>query len=245
MVSKNGIVITIIWAVLTAAGETLVLVLHPFPVGVSAESTIVDWAFEFLTILAIPVVMFVITMLIYSAIKFRHKGPPNEDGPPIRTNGTIVGAWLIITTALTVFMIIQPGILGLNELHARSHEPVDLVIQAESSQYLWKLTYPEQNVTTFTEIVLPVGKHVRFDVTSTDVIHAFWIPAFRGKIDAVPGLTTAVHVTPTETGSFEDDPGLRLQCAELCGVGHGIMRVPVRVVEQAEFDAWVTANSGK
>ena len=118
-------------------------------------------------------------------------------------------------------------------------------MQVEASRFLWKLTYPEQNVTSFTELVLPLGKHVRFEITSTDALHSFWIPAFRGKIDAVPGLLTTVYATPERTGSFDDDMNFRLQCAELCGVAHGAMTVPVRVVEQGEFDAWVADNRAR
>jgi cytochrome c oxidase subunit 2 len=59
------------------------------------------------------------------------------------------------------------------------------------------------------------------------------------KIDAVPGRTTQLFVTPTKTGTREDDPGLRLLCAELCGAGHGIMAIPVRVLTEDEFNSWV------
>ncbi len=87
--------------------------------------------------------------------------------------------------------------------------------------------------------MLPMGQRVRFDVTSIDVLHAFWIPAFRMKIDAVPGMVTTVYATPDKTGTFQDDYGFRLQCAEMCGTFHSKMMLPVRVVETGEFDDWV------
>ncbi len=240
--SRPALVVVLIWAVLTAVGEVLVVAVDFFPLNAAEEANIVDGAFRVLSILAVPVAAFVIAMLLVSVTRFRTRGEPSQDGPPIFTNPRVVTAWLAVTVGLTILMIIYPGIIGLNELHASSHKPVDLVIQVEASQFLWKLTYPEQNVTTFTELVLPVGQHVRFDIEATDVVHAFWIPAFRGKVDAVPGLITHVYATPSKTGSFEDDSNLRLQCAELCGVGHAVMRAPVRVVEQAEFDAWVSEH---
>jgi len=100
-------------------------------------------------------------------------------------------------------------------------------------------------VTSYGEIVLPVDRRVRFEVTSTDVVHSFWVPAFRMKVDAVPGLTTTVYITPNRTGSLADDNGFRLQCAELCGFGHYVMGVPVRVVEQGEFEAWIAQQGGR
>ena len=75
---------------------------------------------------------------------------------------------------------------------------------------------------------------------SHDVIHSLWIPAFRGKIDAVPGITTKVTATPDLLGTFEKDVNFRLQCAELCGAGHALMSMPVRVVERAEFEDWLS-----
>jgi cytochrome c oxidase subunit 2 len=77
------------------------------------------------------------------------------------------------------------------------------------------------------------------------VVHSFWIPAFRMKIDAVPGLWTTAYVTPEDTGSTKDTSVMRLQCAEMCGFGHFAMRAGVRVVEQADFDAWVAEMKSK
>ena len=88
-----------------------------------------------------------------------------------------------------------------------------------------------------------MDNHVRFEITSRDVLHSFWIPAFRAKIDAVPGLTTTTYATPDRIGSFDEDINYRLQCVELCGVGHGEMTIPVRVVEQSQFDDWIAQQA--
>lgn len=87
--------------------------------------------------------------------------------------------------------------------------------------------------------MVPLGKRVRYDVRSKDVLHSFWVPAFRTKIDAVPGLVTQVRITATETGTMDDDINLRIQCAELCGAGHATMMLPVRVVSDAEWNDYV------
>ncbi len=93
-------------------------------------------------------------------------------------------------------------------------------------------------------IKLPVGEETKFEIHSVDVLHSFWIPAFRIKIDAVPGRTTFMSVKPDVIGNYGADPAYRVQCAELCGVNHTIMRARVDVVPQEEFDSWVESAQG-
>jgi cytochrome c oxidase subunit II len=82
--------------------------------------------------------------------------------------------------------------------------------------------------------VLPVDRPIDFKIRSKDVIHSFWVPQFRLKSDAVPGLTTEIRVTPNKTGNYE------VVCAELCGLGHSTMRQFVRVLPAKEFQSWVS-----
>jgi cytochrome c oxidase subunit 2 len=84
---------------------------------------------------------------------------------------------------------------------------------------------------------------VKFEITGTDVLHSFWVPAFRMKIDAVPGKVTTLYVTPTVVGAFDDDPNMRVQCAEICGTGHARMRTQVVVVEPDEFEEWLAESA--
>ena len=228
------------WIALAVAGEALVVQWDLFPLAAAEEAHIVDDAFRLLMVLAVPVFAFGLALLVYSALRFRRVGESAEDGPPIRSNGLVVGAWLAVTTGLTAVMIVHPGMTGLADLRHRFSQAPDLVVQVEGGQWYWKATYPEYGVTTFNEMVLPVGQRVRFEITSKDVLHAFWIPAFRMKIDAVPGMITTISAKPDILGSLETDAGFRLQCAELCGLGHSVMEAPVRVVTADQFKAWVT-----
>jgi cytochrome c oxidase subunit II len=84
------------------------------------------------------------------------------------------------------------------------------------------------------ELVLPVNRPIDFRIQTKDVIHSFWVPQFRLKSDAVPGLTTAIRLTPDKVGRYE------VVCAELCGLGHSTMRQFVRVLPAAEFNSWVS-----
>ncbi|HEU0021511.1 MAG TPA: cytochrome c oxidase subunit II [Dehalococcoidia bacterium] len=236
---RDFLAVALLWAVLTLAAELIILSWDVLPLAASKEALVVDHAYRVLTALAAPVFAFVVSTLLYSALRFRRMGTSEEDGPPIFFNRSVVATWLAVTTALTLLVIIYPGTTGLLELRRHAKADTDLVVQVEGSRWAWKTTYPQQGVVTYGEIVLPVGQTVRFDVTATDVLHSFWVPAFRVKVDAVPGRVTTVYATPNRTGSMADDSGFRLQCAELCGFGHYLMRAPVRVVEPAEFEAWL------
>ena len=88
----------------------------------------------------------------------------------------------------------------------------------------------EQQIPT---LVLPVDEKVRFELTSPDVIHSFWVPAFLFKMDVIPGKTNAFELTPDKVGTFVG------KCAELCGTYHSQMLFNVKVVERAEFDAYI------
>ncbi len=228
-----------IWAVLSLLGYALVLNFHPFPLAASEQAETIDNAFTLLTLLAVPVFTLVVAVLVYSVLRFRSKDRPTEDGLPLRTHRPLVVIWLLVTLALTVAVIIHPGVTGMHELRAHTEEEAELLVQVEGGRWFWTVTYPGHNVTSRREMVLPMDTDIMFEVTARDVLHAFWVPAFRMKIDAVPGMTTRVHATPNKLGSFEDDPGFRLQCAELCGTGHALMRIPVRVVTEEEFQSWI------
>tara|TARA_B100000315_G_scaffold132101_1_gene121551 strand:+ start:650 stop:1396 length:747 start_codon:yes stop_codon:yes gene_type:complete len=240
-VKTHALLAFLLWAVLTAVGEVLAVTWDYFPLAAAREAEIVDDAFYALVVMSVPVIAFVLAAVIYSILRFRQRGDQLEDGPPIHTNRGVVIGWFTVTSLLTVVLIIFPGTLGLLDLRDHTDAEEQLVVQVQSSRWIWIMTYPEQGVTT-TELVLPIGREVRFEVSATDVLHAFWVPAFRMKIDAVPGQKTFVYATPDRIGTFDDDPGYRLQCAELCGPGHADMRASVRVVEPGEFEAWVAEN---
>ncbi len=241
--SKHALIVIAIWIALSLGGIALGLRYTPLSGGASDQATVVDDAFVLLTLLAIPVFTSVLTVLFYSSLRFRARGAHSEDGPPIRSNNPFVVLWLVLSTALTIGVIIHPGITGVNELRAHEGKDVDLTVQVQGTRFAWFVEYPEHNIKANRELVLPVGAVTRFYVTSKDVIHSFWIPAFRVKIDAVPGMTTSVVATPNRIGTFEQDVNFRLQCAELCGVGHATMSIPVRVVEESEFEAWVAEQT--
>lgn len=236
---RDFLIVAILWVLLTAVGIFLVLQTNIFPARAAEEAELIDDAFQLLLLLGTPVFTFVIAGLVYSVIRYRQPGDTPEDGQPIRTNRFVTWTWFIVTSGLAIFIVFNPGLKGINEL--RSNRNAELVIQVEARKWAWNYTYPEYNLTfeEAEELVLPVDRRVRFEITSMDILHSFWIPAFRMKVDAVPGQTNVLYVTPNQTGSFEDEFNIRVQCAELCGTGHPRMRTGLRILEQEVFDAWV------
>ncbi len=231
-----------IWAVATVAVEYLALSVDLHPFAASREARISDHAFDLLLYYAIPVFTFVIVVVGYAIV--RHRAAPDDDGdgPPIRNNAAFTGVWMVVTSALAVLVIIHPGFTGLDEL--RAEPDADLVVDVEAEQWKWTYTYPDSGVSTQDTLVLPVDTRIRFRITSTDVIHSFWVPAFRIKQDAVPGIVTETMVTPEVVGTFADQDVLRVQCAELCGMGHARMWTTVRVVSGPDFDRWLEGAGG-
>lgn len=245
--NRDVFYVLVLWVLFSALGLTVVTLFSPFPVAAAEEANIVDEAFTFLTYLAVPIFSLVVAMLVYSGFRFRKGGTPSEDGPSIRSNRSFIVAWLIVSTVLTVVVIIHPGITGLNEIRASENKPADILVEVEGQRFMWTVTYPQYGVFSRKELVLPVNEHARFNITVSEnkpaVLHSFWIPAFRIKIDAVPGIITTAAATPIMIGTFDDDVNFRIQCAEMCGIAHNAMRLPVRIVERSEFDSWLAEQS--
>ena len=210
----------------------------------SKQGEFIDEAFILLMVLAIPIFTLVVTLLGYVVFKFRAKDGDLEDAAPVRTHKKWVGFWLAWTTILCLVVIVHPGYTGLIELrHTNDQEP-DLTVNVTGRRWQWIYEYEGRDVSLFSKddmLVLPNDSLIRFIITAEDqdVVHSFWIPAFRMKIDAVPGLTTSMDVSTTEIGHFNDDVNFRVQCAELCGMDHSLMFTRIEVVEPAEFEQWI------
>ncbi|MBC7970449.1 MAG: cytochrome c oxidase subunit II [Verrucomicrobia bacterium] len=121
---------------------------------------------------------------------------------------------------------------GVGSMPGAKDPSKEFVIQANGLQYAWIFTYPASGVVAG-ELHVPVGREVLLNISASDVIHAFWVPEFRLKQDAVPGQPTELRFTPNRIGEYP------VICAELCGPYHGAMRTKVIAESPADFAAWV------
>jgi cytochrome c oxidase subunit 2 len=155
-----------------------------------------------------------------------------------------------VYTAIPVAIVIVLFALSFGtEDRASSVSPTpDVTLRAEAFSWGWRFTYPGEGVEVVSEpsgegvpgpeIVLPLGETTRIELTSNDVIHAFWVPDFLYKRDAIPGRVNVFDVTPTDLGAYHG------VCSEFCGLHHAYMTFTVRVVPPSEFDAWVASDGG-
>lgn len=148
----------------------------------------------------------------------------------------LVGGVAFPTVSLAILLVFGLSLLP-NWTEAKSPK---LRVHVTAEQFWWRLAYELGDggtVETANELHLPAGATVEFALDSTDVIHSFWIPALGGKMDAIPGRTNAMRLTPTKPGTY------RGVCAEFCGVSHALMAFPVLVHEPADFAAWLEAEA--
>ena len=205
-----------------------------------------DWLLVIITVIT----LFVLALLITVVVKFNARANP----VPSRTthNSVIEVAWTLIPVLILVGIAVPSFRLLFEELDIPK---ADLTVKATGKQWYWSYAYPDNGKFEFdsllaqdkqprllgvdNELVVPVNKVVRVQVTGADVIHSFAVPAFGIKIDAIPGRLNETWFKATKTGMFYG------QCSELCGRDHAFMPIAVRVVSDQDFAAWVESAKKK
>ena len=165
------------------------------------------------------------TVAIYCVVRFRAKPGDMRDGAPIHGNTRLEVIWVTIPFLMVTALAIY-GWITLDDIEAK--QPNEMVVNVTGQQFTWTFEYPARSSTP-RSWCCPKDRPVEFRIHTKDVLHSFWVPQFRLKSDAVPGLTTKIRVTPNRVGNYE------VVCAELCGLGHSTMRQYVRVVPAAAF----------
>jgi cytochrome c oxidase subunit 2 len=230
----------IIWAVLSVIGMVLAIILIPLilPAGGSSLVNSDDFSLILLTVLAVPVALFVFVFLGYSMIVFRVEGRPTEDAIPLKPRPGLQIGWMGITGVLCLFLVIYGLMAFYQEAVAAPTSP--MIVQVTGQQWLWTFYYPQYGASSQGQILeLPVNRPVQFEVTSKDVLHGFAIRDLGVRVDANPGeMTTTSVVTPDQIGSYT------VVCVELCGLYHSYMWSAVHVVSESSFDSWITSQGG-
>src|SRR4051812_8024745 len=229
----------VIGLITSACGIALGLLINWFPTQASEEGQKIDTLWDVLVIVSVPIFVLVETIVLYSVWKFRMRpGEELKDGPPIHGNTRLEVIWTAIPAILLVALCSYAYVV-LRDIETA--DASEMKVRVVGEQFTWTFYYPGAGgkEVASPQLYLPEGKQVKFDVQSKDVLHDFWVPAFRQKIDAVPGITTHFRVKPIKTGTFP------VVCAELCGLGHAVMRQSAHVVSAAEFDKWLSAQRAK
>ena len=210
----------------------------------------IAWFHNWLLIIITVITLFVLALLVTVVVKFNHRSNPV---PSRTTHNTLIEvAWTLIPVLILVGIAVPSFRLLFQELDIPK---ADLTVKATGKQWYWSYAYPDNGKFEFdsllaqdkqprllgvdNELVVPVNKVVRVQVTGADVIHSFAVPAFGIKIDAIPGRLNETWFKATKTGMFYG------QCSELCGKDHAFMPIAVRVVSDQEFTAWVATAQKK
>jgi cytochrome c oxidase subunit 2 len=191
-------------------------------------------------ILGITGVIFVLveSALIVFVIKYRRgRRPRDAEGAAVHGNTRLEIIWTVIPI-LIVFAIIAVVFAKLPDVKdvPPANAANSLNIQVEGHQFYWLFRYPGGRV-SIDQMVVPVGDVVNLTVNAADVIHAWWIPALAGQIDAIPGRTNHTWFQATKEGTYVG------QCAQLCGVYHAKMTASVKVVSEPQYRAFLAAHA--
>lgn len=189
--------------------------------------TLIDRSFYFIIGFSFVFLFAITLVMIWFVIRYRRS--KNQKPSDIRGNWILETIWIILPTFIAISMFISgwESYTGLRNVPEGALE-----IEVTGQSFSWLCYYPNGKETE-NEIVVPVNTPVKLNITSTDVIHSLFIPAFRIKVDAVNGIYTYAWFLPEKTGEYF------FQCTEFCGTGHADMTGVVKVVSQDEYDEWV------
>ena len=204
-----------------------------FPKPAAEQADRIDFVFWFVTIICIAIFSVVASVIVYAVFQFRAKPDDDSDGPPIHGHTGLEIAWTAVPAALVTAISIASAVALAKNDHLPKHH---IVVKVTAQQFAWKFTYPSFNNLESGTLYLPKGEAVELKLHALDVIHSFWVPQFRQKQDAVPGITTRLVITPKRIGTYP------VICTELCGLGHAVMRSRAIVMKPAAFRAWAQGH---
>ena len=209
-----------------------------FPENVSTFGDRIDATYGAIFIVTAVAFVIVEAALLIFIVLYRHR--PGRRAQPIHGNTRLEIAWTLLPAVGVLFLAGTSVNVWLDIKKAERFPRGALELAVRAKQFEWNATYPgadgrlgtPDDFTKRNQLHVPVGRPVRVTLTAEDVIHSFFLPHFRVKQDAVPGMEIPVWFEATRTGEYV------LGCAELCGLGHYRMRGKVTVHTAAAFDAW-------
>jgi len=229
---RRGSIVALLALALIAGGVAAAVALVPawLPEDASRQAGRIAFVFWFVIAICIVIFAVVAAVMIYAVMHFRVPEDDLEDGPPVHGHTGLEITWTVIPFLLvTSIAIVSAIVLSRNDAQAQDTLHVNVTAQ----QFAFTFSYPDAKNATSPVLRLPKGRSVELYMRSLDVIHSVFVPQFSVKEDVVPGLVTQLHITPTRLGTFP------LECTELCGLGHSLMRSQAIVMTPAAFDAWL------
>jgi cytochrome c oxidase subunit II len=240
---------------ITGAGRAFAGLGHPTPwqIGLQEAGSPVMadliWFHHLLLGVITFICLVVLTLLVWVIVRYNRR----SNAAPARTthHTSLEVAWTVVPIAILVFIAVPSFRLLFLQQNV---PPAEVTVKATGKQWYWTYGYPDQGkfefdsvmikdsdlkpgqprlLTVDNEIVVPVGKVVRVQVTGADVIHSFAVPSFGIKIDAIPGRLNETWFKAIKEGVYYG------QCSELCGKNHAFMPITVRVVSEDAFKSWI------
>ena len=245
---NHALRIVSIWVVFALAADLLIYFAwgpHLPPGTMSSSAASQQFDLKVITVMAAPVMLFVLIYFSYAMIVWRHREGDDEDGPALFGHTGIQAGWIIGTAVIVLSLfvfgtveLIKPNGAGAGEGPAPIWKPNGAPLQIQVIGQQWKFTYrfPQFGGFETTALLLPVNQWVEFHVTSIDVIHSFWAYQLGVKADANPGVDNVAYTEPQHLGL------VTVRCAELCGLWHGAMYDYGKVVPTAAFRSWATST---
>ncbi len=236
---KTVVRLVAIGVVAAGIGIVLGLLIPWFPPEAATQAHTIDTLYYVLIIVTVPVFVLVTAVVLFCSWRFRMRpGEERIDGPPIHGNTRLEVIWTALPATLIGSLVVYAGIV-LHDIGVQ--KPNEITIGVVGRQWLWSFSYPAYHDAQGKEIVtpqlvLPINKPVYFKINSVDVIHTFYVPAFRLQEDAVPGITTSFRATPDRIGSYP------VFCTQLCGYGHSTMRTTLHIVTPSAFQTWLAQH---
>ncbi len=204
-----------------------------FPPEASNFAGNVDALFSFILMTTLFFAVLVTVLVIFAAFRYRRR-TENEVGDEVHGNNVLEVGWTLIPTIIALFIFAWGATIYVNYRIA----PKDtLDIYVIGKQWMWKLQQPNGRK-EINELHIPVDRNVKLIMGSEDVIHDFYVPAFRVKMDVVPGRYNTMWFRPTKTGKYH------FFCSQYCGTNHAVMGGWVTVMDPAEYAAWLSGESG-
>lgn len=193
-------------------------------------SASVDNVFLFIVAVSVVLLVGVTVTMVWFAVRYNRKRHPRAES--IEGNLALEITWTVIPTVL-VLAIFWAGWKGF--VYMRTVPDDAMLVKVTARMWSWSFQY--ENGRTDGDLHLPVGRPVKLSITSTDVLHSLFLPAFRVKEDCVPGQETYLWFQPEQVGAYD------LFCSEYCGTEHSSMITKVHVLSQEDFDRWYQGAS--